>query len=272
MWYRVAGIAFGLALALAGQDQVPQDQPAAPPAAPAAAAPTPYVVETGTKIPLSMINSVSTKHTVPGDRIYLETVFPILANGKIVIPPGSYVAGTVTDSKRPGRVKGRGELYVRFDSLTLPNGVTRDFRARMGSLDGRAAEEFDKEEGKIKGEGNKSGDARTIGEAAGAGAGIGSLGGLASGHTGMGAGIGAAAGAAAGLIGVLLTRGPDAVLAKGTTLEMILDRPLQFEASELNFSNAVYRTGVSDGNGPMPSKSGQSATTGTGRRRLGLPY
>src|SRR5438874_11537768 len=93
-----------------------------------------FVVEPGSKIPLSLINSVSTKHSAEGDRVYLETVFPILVNGKIVIPPGSYVAGTVTQVKRPGRVKGRGELYVRFDSLTLPNGVTRDFRARVGSL------------------------------------------------------------------------------------------------------------------------------------------
>ena len=59
-----------------------------------------YTVTTGTKIPLSMINSVSTKHTAEGDRIYLETVFPILVDGKIVIPPGSYVAGTVTELKR----------------------------------------------------------------------------------------------------------------------------------------------------------------------------
>jgi len=51
----------------------------------------------------------------------------------------------------------------------------------------------------------------------------------------MGAGIGAAAGAAAGLMGVLLTRGPDAVLAKGSTIEMILDRTLTFQATELNF-------------------------------------
>jgi type IV secretory pathway VirB10-like protein len=99
-----------------------------------------YLVETGTRIPLSMINSVSTKHAAVGDRIYLETVFPIMSDGRIVIPPGSYVAGTVTSVKRPGRVKGRGELYVRFDSLTLPNGVSRDFRARIGSLDGRAGE------------------------------------------------------------------------------------------------------------------------------------
>jgi len=34
---------------------------------------------------------------------------------------------TVTQVKKPGRVKGRGELYVRFDTLTLPNGVCRDF-------------------------------------------------------------------------------------------------------------------------------------------------
>ena len=112
-----------------------------------------YTVNAGTKVPLSLINSVSTKHSAQGDRIYLETAFPILNNGRIVIPPGSYVAGTVTQVKRPGRVKGRGELFVRFDSLTLPNGVTRDFRARVASVDGRASEEFDKTEGKIKSEG-----------------------------------------------------------------------------------------------------------------------
>lgn len=100
-----------------------------------------YHVDTGTRVPLSLINGISTKHSEVGDRVYLETVFPVLANGKIVVPVGSYVAGTVTQIKKPGRVKGRGELYVRFDSLTLPNGVTRDFRARMGGLDGTAASE-----------------------------------------------------------------------------------------------------------------------------------
>src|SRR5438309_2303875 len=183
--------------------------------------PAAYLVEVGTKIPLTLINSVSTRHSVEGDRVYLETAYPIMANGRIVIPPGSYVAGTVTQVRRPGRVKGRGELFLRFDSLTLPNGVTRDFRARIGTMDGRAAEEFDRAEGKIKSEGNKGGDARNVGEATAAGASIGVIAGGATGHYGMGSGIGAAAGAAAGLMGVLLTRGPDAVLAKGSTIEMI---------------------------------------------------
>src|SRR5882724_9892523 len=194
-----------------------------------------YVVEPGSKVPLSLINSVSTKHSVEGDRVYLETVFPILVNGKIVIPPGSYVMGTVTQVKRPGRVKGRGELYVRFDSLTLPNGVTRDFRARLDGIDGRSTEELDRREGKVISEGNKAGDIRTIGEGGAAGA---SIGAIATRGGGTGTGIGAGAGAAAGLVGVLLSRGPDAVLAKGSTVEMVLDRALQFNAEELDFSSA----------------------------------
>jgi hypothetical protein len=228
-----------------------------------------FIVDSGSKIPLSMINSVSTKHSVEGERVYLETVFPILVSGKIVIPPGSYVAGTITQVKRPGRVKGRGELFLRFDSLTLPNGVTRDFRARVSSLDGRGGEELDRTEGKIRSEGDKAGDARTIGEAAGAGASIGAIAaGASAGHYGMGAGIGAAAGATAGLMGVLLSRGPDAILAKGSSLEMVLDRPLQFKASELDFGGNSMRPVPDSGGGPVPSRKKGGLGAGMPGRRL----
>jgi len=233
-----------------------------------AAAPASYVVDTGTRIPLSLINSVSTKHSSEGDRVYLETAFPIMVNGRIVIPPGSYVAGTVTQVKRPGRVKGRGELYVRFDSLTLPNGVTRDFRSRMGAMDGRASEEFDRSEGKIRSEGNKGGDARSVGEATATGASVGVIAGAASGRYGMGAGIGAAAGATAGLVGVLLSRGPDAVLAKGSTVEMVLDRDLTYLEDELSTAGAPLRR-ASEGPGPQPSKK-EGFRVPLGRGRLGL--
>jgi len=225
-----------------------------------------YIVDTGTHILLSLINSVSTKYAAPGDRLYLETAFPILVNGKIVIPPGSYVAGTVTEVKRPGRLKGRAELYVRFDSLTLPNGTTRDFRARVGALDGRANEQLDKAEGKVSAEGNKSGDLRTIGEAAATGTSVGVIAGAAAGSTGMGAGIGAAAGAAAGLMGVMLSRGPEAVLAKGTTLEMVLDRQLIFTDAEIPAATASSHA-MSDGTGPLPSvKQDQKGLPIPGRR------
>jgi hypothetical protein len=224
--------------------------------------PKEFLVAIGTHIPLSLSNSVSTKNSVPGDRVYLETIFPILAGGRIVIPPGSYVEGTITEVQRPGKVKGRGEFHLRFDTLILPNGTTRDFRARVSGIDGRASEELDRKEGTIRSEGNKSGDARTVGETTATGAGVGGLIGAASGSAGMGAGIGAAAGAAAGLVGVLFTRGPDAVLAKGTTLEMVLDRQVSFAENELDFSNSPMRRAGSDGPGPMPSRK----TQGTSRR------
>ena len=225
-----------------------------------------FTIEPGTRIPLTMLNSVSTKHAVEGDRVYLETLFPLLVQGKIVIPPGSSVAGTVTSLKRPGKVKGKGELYVRFDTLILPNGVTREFKSRLGSIDGRDSQGFDREEGKIKGEGNKGGDAQVIGVGATTGATIGAIAGAAAKSTGMGLGVGAAAGAAVGLMGILLTRGPDVVLAKGSTIEMLLDRPLQFDENDIEFQgNSGYRRSV-DGAGPVSGKKTNNSGGAMGRR------
>lgn len=192
-----------------------------------------YRLEPGTKIPLKVIKGISSRGTAEGEAVYLQTIFPIVVNGKIVIPVDSHVAGTVTRVKRAGRVKGRAELFVRFDSLILPNGVTRDFRSRMGAVDGTVKEKFDREEGKLEGDTNKGNDARTIGEAAAGGVSAGAIAGSVAGRTAMGAGIGAAAGAAAGVIGVILTRGPDAELARGTSVEMVLDRALEFSEPEV---------------------------------------
>jgi type IV secretion system protein VirB10 len=237
----LAAVSFGTVLALAQ--------------APAPSGEAAYTLPPGTKVPLSLINTISTKSATVGENVYLETAFPVVFGGRIVIPVGSYVAGTVTQVKKPGRVKGRGELYIRFDSITLPNGVTRDFRARVGGVDGQAQGELDKAEGMVKSEGNKAGDAKMVGEAAGAGASIG----IIASRTAMGAGIGAAAGAAAGLIGVLATRGPDAVLPRGSTVEMVLDRPVEFKDGELNFTGAPVHSAV-----PMPTgaEAGKPALPG----------
>jgi type IV secretion system protein VirB10 len=249
------GVLFCLAisvLAAAPQNTSPQNPAAAPaqppgplknrPDSPQAAGQ--FRVDPGTHILLSMINSVSTKEALVGDRIYLETAFPVLVNGHIVVPQGSWVTGTITEVKRPGRVKGRGSLQVRFDSLTLPNGANRDFRADLGALDSRENETLNREGSKVRGPGDKKTDVGTVIGTTTAGTVIGSgIGAATRGITGagMGAGIGAGAGAAAGLLGVLLTRGPDATLNKGSTVEMVLDRPLVFSPADLDFSNAPPR-------------------------------
>jgi type IV secretion system protein VirB10 len=82
---------------------------------------------------------------------------------------------------------------------------------------------------------------------------VGAIAGSVAGRGGMGAGVGAGAGAAAALAGVLLTRGPDAVLAKGTTLEMVVDRDLIYDDSELTTPVARGRAS-SEGVGPLPSQ------------------
>jgi type IV secretion system protein VirB10 len=190
-----------------------------------------FVVAAGTRILLSLTNAVNTKRSAPGDRVYLTTMVPIFVRGQMVIPQGSYVTGSVTESTRAGRVKGKSALNLRFETLTLPSGVARDFRSRAGSVDTQGS--LDRNEGRIKGDANKGGDIRTVATTTGVGAGVGSLAGAAAGHVGMGAGVGAAAGALVGLGGVLGSRGPDVVIPPGTTMELVLDRELRFSVTEV---------------------------------------
>jgi len=96
---------------------------------------------------------------------------------------------------------------------------------------------------------------KTIGEAAITGATVGELASIPSHSYGLGAGVGAAAGAAAGLVAVLVTRGPDAILAQGSTVEMVLDRPLTFQDSELNFGPMSAALAAS---GPGPTAKGSA--------------
>ena len=132
-------------------------------------------------------------------------------------------------------MKGKGELFIRFDSLTLPNGVTRDFRSRLASADNSTVGKVDPKEGTVTGERDKAGTARTTAEGTGIGASVGTIAGAAAGSPLKGAGIGAAAGAAAGLASVLIKHKPDAKLPAGSTVEMVLDRDLHYQPTELKF-------------------------------------
>jgi hypothetical protein len=202
------------------------------PAAPSAPAGAPIVVPVGTHLPLVLHNAITTRNAQPGDPIYLETLFPIVQNDKILIPAGSYVQGEILEAKRPGRVKGRGELRLRLTSMILPNGYTVSFTAVPNNAGTGGNESVDKE-GTIKGDTNKAGDAGTIITDTGVGT---AIGGIAA-RSGEGAGIGAGAGLAAGLITVLLTRGPELELPRGTTLDVVLDRDLHLDPSKINFTD-----------------------------------
>jgi hypothetical protein len=201
----------------------PIGQALIPRTAPPADQPLPdYVLTAGTRILLTLTNSVDTKRSVAGDRVYLETAAPVFLNGRLIVPRGSFVIGSITESQRAGRVKGKSELNLRFETLTLPNGVARDLLSRADSADTRGGVDS---EGRIKGDSSKGKDAATVATTTAVGAGIGGLAGAP--------GLGAAAGAVAGLAGILGTRGKDVVLQKGSSMEMVLDRDITFSSLEL---------------------------------------
>jgi len=191
------------------------------------------VVPAGTQLPLVLHNAITTRSNKPGDPIYLETTFPIIVGDRIVIPAGSYVSGEIIEAKRPGKVKGRGELMIRLNTLILPNGYATKFDA-IPTGAGTGANDTVDEEGRIKGDTDKSSDVGTVITTTGAGVG---LGGLATGSR-AGAGVGAAAGAAAGLLWTLFTRGPELEMPRGTSLDIMLDRPLYLDPAKVNFTDA----------------------------------
>src|SRR5215831_9671406 len=96
----------------------------------------PVVVPAGTVIPITLTTRITTKNAKDGDGIYGKTAFPITVDNKIVIPEGSNVRGKISEVKRPGRVKGKGELTLSFQTLVLPNGHTIPIYTSLGGAGG----------------------------------------------------------------------------------------------------------------------------------------
>ena len=229
-------------------------QAGAVPAAPAASKIAQIQVPSGTHIPMVLHNGISTRTAKPGDPVYFETIFPIMIDGKVVIPAGSYVSGEVTESKRPGRVKGRGELMIKLTTMILPNAYMVNLNAIPGGA-GTGGGETVNSEGKVIGDSDKGSDVGTVIRSTEIGTGVGAGVGAAAGHVGEGAGIGAAAGLATGLAAVLLTRGPDAELPRGSTVEAVISRPILLDADKVQFTGPGQASALAGPSNREPQRS-----------------
>jgi hypothetical protein len=207
----------------------PIQEPARAPA-PRAGSGESILVPAGTRVGVVLENGISTRSAKPGDSVYFQTSFPITQNNKIVIPVGSYLRGELIESKRPGRVKGKGQFRLRLNTLIFPNGYTVNLNAAPRSADSGGKETMDSE-GKVTGPGGKGEDVKTVAETTATGAGIGAIAGRAK-----GAGIGAGIGGVAGLAAVLLSRGPEAEMPRGSTMDLVLERELSLDASQIQFT------------------------------------
>jgi hypothetical protein len=180
----------------------------------------------GTHVLLRMMNSVSTRTAAEGNQVYLQTATPVAVNNQIVIPPGTYVQGSVSHSKRSGRVKGRAELGIRLETMTFAGGKIVKISPRLSEVDsGENGQRVDDAESQVTAAGTRGKDLGQVAILAGTGA---AIGGLAD-RSFTGAGIGAGVGTAVGLARVLLSRGNEVELRQGTTLDVVFDRDVVIE-------------------------------------------
>jgi hypothetical protein len=137
----------------------------------------------------------------------------VVIAGRTVLPAGSSASGYVSEATRPGKVKGRGRVAVRFTRIS-PVQESRSYNMQTRSWVAVAPA-------------TKKKDALTIGIPAAGGAAVGAL---IDGK--KGAGIGAAVGGGAGTAAVLTTRGKDVRIGRGATLAVRLSAPLTITVDE----------------------------------------
>ncbi len=225
-----------LGLGVAGAAQSSEDSPQLTPRTrvvnqpPADPAPAEFItVASGTKIPLTLKQAITTKSARPGDPVYAQTAFPITQNDQIVIPAGTFIQGEVRRVIRAGRVKGRSELQMSFTSMIFPNGYTVLLPGAVQGTPGSTTSTMKGKEGTIQGDSSKGKDVGTVVASTIPGAGIGAIA-----DAGKGAAIGAASGGVLGLATVLLTRGPDVTLGTGDSVEMILESSIELDPAKIH--------------------------------------
>ena len=179
----------------------------------------------GSHVLLKLVNSVTTRTAKEGDFVYMRTASPIVSGGQVVVPEGTYVQGIVSHARQSGRVKGRAELGIRIDTMTLASGKVVHVNPHLTSVDAEGTgQKVDKEQ-EIKQGSDAGRDAVRAATITGTGAASGGL----TDRSWTGAGIGAGIGGGVGLATVLLTRGREVTLRRGATIDVIFDRAVPVE-------------------------------------------
>jgi type IV secretion system protein VirB10 len=201
--------------------------------APSQSLPKTLEIPAGTKVLLTIRSAINTKTAQPGDGVYLQSSFPVIANGRAVIPAGVYVQGVVDSVERHIRIKGPAKLTMHFTSMVFPNGTVVEIPGQVNSLPGSDGPKVKGDEGTVQ-QGSTVGDvAKAAGRGAATGAGIGGIAGGVDGHPFEGLGIGGAGGAVVGAAVSLFTHGNDINIPSGTPIEMVLRQPLVLQEANL---------------------------------------
>jgi hypothetical protein len=179
---------------------------ASTPASPIEPAYREVTLPSGTVLPIDLETAVGSDTSRVEQPVSGRLRRAVSLAGAEVLPVGTVVSGHVTAAQRPGKVKGRGMIAMRFTRMDTPGaGQTAISTATISRL----------------APATKKDDAVKIGAPAAAGA---VIGGILGGKGG--AGKGAIIGGGAGTGYVLSTRGKNVRLAKGADLSVKLTAPL----------------------------------------------
>jgi len=164
------------------------------------------VVPEGTRLRVSLTDTVSSDKSRPGDAFLGVLAEPIVIDGNTLVEKGTKVRGLVVDAKESGRVKGRASIQLTLTEI-MRSGSTLNISTKPYSA---------------VAESTKKRDAAIIGGGAGVGAAIGALAG-----GGKGALIGAGIGGGAGTGTVLATKGKEIHYPPETRLTFTLARSVE---------------------------------------------
>ena len=160
--------------------------------APAPAATGPVTVATGTKLTIKTKDAISTASNQAGSKFTSTLEADVTVDGKVAVPKGTVVYGTVTSS-RGGRVIGGASLVVTFTELSINNQMIAIVTDDAGA------------------ETAPGGTAKKVG--------AGALVGAAAGDAGAGAAVG-------GAIALLSAKGNHLQVPAGTIVEVSLKQPV----------------------------------------------
>ena len=90
-------------------------------------------IEAGTDMEARLSTPTGTRISHAGDPIEATVIAPITLNGRLVVPQGAIVSGTIENVERLGLGLKHltAEIEYRFDTLRLPDGMTVPIQARV---------------------------------------------------------------------------------------------------------------------------------------------
>jgi len=97
------------------------------------------VLPAGTRIEMDVTMPVWAASAAPGDPLYAQTDFPVLAQSRIAIPAGSYIQGQIESVTRPARRSGHAGIDMLLTKIVFANGYVVQFPPALSDAGTQAA-------------------------------------------------------------------------------------------------------------------------------------